>query len=218
MKALLYLFLVCVTVYYIHPVHAQTSCELPENYLEKISEDISSYGTQIGSLNTADAAELGDFYIELYEVRQNYADLTTQLPTCGLRLHALLIGLMADMQDLVGLAIVALLNPDGVDIYIEKLNLLTTRISTLEPLIQEEIARLKQDNETLILSTRYVGTEALNVRGGPGPQYESLGVLLEGTAVEVIALDLDANGDTWYKIYFEDSTGWVFGNFTRANP
>lgn len=218
MKYIVNFFLVSVLVYYIVPVSAQTPCELPDSYLDDVAADISAYGAELGSVNTADAAQVADFYIELYEVRQGYADMTTQLPVCGLRLHALLIGLLADMQDLVGLAMAAQLNPDNVDLYVEKIDLLNERLLTLEPLIQDEVARLSVDEEVLVLATRYVAMEALNVRTGPGSQYESIGVLLRGTPVEIIALDLDAAGDTWYKIYFEDTTGWVFGNFTSANP
>lgn len=218
MRSFVNLFLVCVLVYYIHPVPAQTACQLPAEYLGKISEDIAAYGAELGTLNTADGVELAGFYIELYELRQSYADMTTQLPTCSLRLHALLIGLLADMQDFVGLAMAAQLNPEGVADYIEKVEALNERIATLEPFIQEEITRLNEDNQTLILSTRYVATEALNVRTGPGSQYETIGTLLRGTSMEVISLDLDSVGDTWYKIYFENGTGWVFGRFTSANP
>ncbi len=218
MKAVVNLLLICVSVYTIVPVSAQTPCELPEGYLEAVSSDLSAYGVELGSLNTADAVELADFYIEFYELRQLYADRTTQLPTCGLRLQALLIGLLADMQDLVGLAMVVQLNPDGADTYLEKLEALNERIAALNTLIQEEVARLESNEEILVLATRYVATEALNVRTGPGSQYESLGVLLRGARMEVIALDLDSAGATWYKIYFEDTTGWVFGSYTSANP
>lgn len=59
-------------------------------------------------------------------------------------------------------------------------------------------------------------TTNLNVRGGPGTQYEILGVLLYGQQAEIIGRNSDA---TWWQIKFPGASqgmGWVAAAFATA--
>lgn len=52
-------------------------------------------------------------------------------------------------------------------------------------------------------------TEAINVRSGAGTDFDRIGALPAGAAIEVIG---EKAG--WYQIKFADGTGWVFGEYT----
>lgn len=58
--------------------------------------------------------------------------------------------------------------------------------------------------------TRYT-TENINVRRGPGTNFDRVGSLPAGAAIEVIG---EQGG--WYEIEFAGETGWVFGEYTTA--
>lgn len=51
---------------------------------------------------------------------------------------------------------------------------------------------------------------AMNVRSGPGTDYNSIGVISEGAALSYEnATYVDAYGTAWYKVYFNGRLGWV---------
>lgn len=50
---------------------------------------------------------------------------------------------------------------------------------------------------------------SLNVREGPGVQYTTLGYVLEGKEVEVVALEISDTGRKWYQLA---SGGWIYAD------
>ncbi|NJN79370.1 MAG: SH3 domain-containing protein [Anaerolineales bacterium] len=62
------------------------------------------------------------------------------------------------------------------------------------------------------LSMSGVVKSGINVRSGPGTQYESIGVLTQNDVVAVIGKD--SNG-TWMQIKFGNDTGWVAEEFLQ---
>ncbi|WP_053360746.1 SH3 domain-containing protein [Bacillus sp. FJAT-27251] len=61
-------------------------------------------------------------------------------------------------------------------------------------------------------NTYRVNTAALNVRTGPGTQYSKIGVLKNGTLLNVI--QRESNG--WYKISYNGKTGYVSGDYVTT--
>jgi len=62
-----------------------------------------------------------------------------------------------------------------------------------------------------------VATTNVNVRSGPGTEYASYGVLLEGESAEVTGISPDG---LWWVVNYPDSTlslGWVTSEFTAAS-
>lgn len=60
-------------------------------------------------------------------------------------------------------------------------------------------------------STRYT-TENVNVRSGPGTDYDRIGSLPAGSRITVVG---EQNG--WYEFNFTFGTGWVVGQYTSLN-
>jgi len=58
----------------------------------------------------------------------------------------------------------------------------------------------------------YVTTDALNVRSGPGTQYEVLTVLPVGKVVEVLGTE-----GAWHRISFAGGTGYVHGDYVTPS-
>lgn len=58
------------------------------------------------------------------------------------------------------------------------------------------------------VSTRTVEVDTLNVRSGPGVDYDLVGVLLMGQRVEV-----EDNGEDWVKVTTDELIGYVNTNF-----
>ena len=56
--------------------------------------------------------------------------------------------------------------------------------------------------------------EPVNVRGGPGTQYDQVGILIEGQAAAILGVT-EIGSFTWFKIVYiggPDNTGWVWKN------
>lgn len=194
----------------------QPSCELPAEYLSTASAEFDLYSAAIVELDVTDAASLGNFYVELSTVRQNYEDLTPDMPECGLRLHTSLITALANMGDTVALALATNADPENIDFYLVELERLSARLVDVSAAVQTEITRLSLPPT---IATRYVTAENLNVRTGPGAGFEAIEVLPRGSRMEVVALDIDADQNVWYEIFLDDgSRGWVFGGFTSTDP
>lgn len=196
-------------------------CDTPEGYLDNLFDDLGQIGTDIGQVETDDPAALSLFYVELYQLRHRYENLTLTLPDCALRGHSLFIHLLSNWADIVGLALAANANPAAAEQYIAEIETITERIDFFTPILLDLFfppppPTLEPATETPVpvLSTFYVNTLGLNVRGGPGSDFPSVGVLTGGTAVQIIGLDTLPNNDVWYQIVFPESpdgTGWVFG-------
>lgn len=63
----------------------------------------------------------------------------------------------------------------------------------------------------LTTRTRYT-TEEVNVRNGPGTDYERIGSLPAGYRIRVLG---EQNG--WYELSFNNGTGWVAGQYTSVS-
>lgn len=194
---------------------AQGRCALPEGYLDEVTADVEAYGAAMTALDTENVLALADFFVELIGARGRYTDMTANLPECGLRLHIYFLALVGNMQDRVGLAIALHADPDRVDYYLEEIEQINARLVTLVELVEYEIELLQRLPP---LAIRYIAVEAVNVRAGPGPDHESLGILEEGDRIEVITIDLDERGNAWYEFYYKDDTGWVLGELTSEFP
>lgn len=64
------------------------------------------------------------------------------------------------------------------------------------------------DDENLHTKTMIVTAETLNVRSGPGVDYELIEILVEGQTVEV-----EDTGSDWVKIFSDELTGYVNRNY-----
>lgn len=67
-----------------------------------------------------------------------------------------------------------------------------------------EEADSNEEDEEATVSRRSVIAETLNVRKGPGPDYEMVGILILDQIVEV-----EDNGEEWVKVTVDDITGYV---------
>jgi|GEM_PF-3954103 len=200
---------------------AITSCPFPEGYLDGALDDLTTVGEEIGQVNTADAGEVSLFYVRVYQLRHRYENEIPNLPDCALRGHVLLTNIFSNWEDILGLALAALANPEAADQYIAEIDVINQRIEFFTPLLIDELFPPVPPTpipptatDVPVLSVFYVDTEGLNVRSGPGGEFDSVGILTGGTAVDVVALDTLDNGDIWYQVLFEDGedgTGWVFG-------
>lgn len=193
----------------------QERCELPAGYLDQVNLDLEHYGTAIAAIDVEDSAALAAFFIELYQVRQRYEDMTLALPDCSLRVHLYLLNILSAMQDTVGLAMAIHTNPAAEADYIAQLSLINARLTLLAPQLRTEITIIERPPA---LSIRFITAEAVNVRAAPGAENPSLGVLERGAEIEVIALDLDRANNSWYNIYYGAESGWVLAELTSSNP
>lgn len=58
----------------------------------------------------------------------------------------------------------------------------------------------------------FVATQDINVRKGAGSKYESMGVLVSGSSIEVVA-----SHGKWSKIIVQGNEGYVFSKYLEAN-
>jgi hypothetical protein len=58
-----------------------------------------------------------------------------------------------------------------------------------------------------------VDTETLNVRGGPGTDYDILGVVNKGDELVIVGRLAD---NSWYQIDYKRQKGWIFGGLVIA--
>ena len=58
---------------------------------------------------------------------------------------------------------------------------------------------------------QYVASARLNVRSGPGTEYEKVGTLKRGQVIDVVSLD---NG--WYEINYKRKTGYVCATYVKV--
>jgi len=196
----------------------QEPCILPAGYLDQVNADLQTYGTAVGMVDDLALPDLTAFYIELYSVRQRYEDQTEVMPLCGTRLHILVIGLLGNLQDLTGLALVSLANPAETATYVYEVSRLSERIAAYPERIETELIRVQRDPP---IAVRYLNTQAANVRTGAGAEKDAIGIIEFGARLEVVSIDLDANDNTWYEFYYGegDATGWVLGSLTsRTSP
>jgi len=65
---------------------------------------------------------------------------------------------------------------------------------------------------------RSVNATSLNVRGGPGVEFEKMdwGPLTGGSTVHMLDQDVDERGSTWSYIAAGDNTGWVSDRYLSA--
>jgi uncharacterized protein YgiM (DUF1202 family) len=167
------------------------------------------------------------FYVELYQLRHRYENMTPTMPDCGLRGHTMFLAIVNNWQDTMGLVLATQANPDAMDQYIAEIEVIQERIEFFTPLLLEVFfpplppTPIPPDaTDVPVLQTFYIATEGLNVRSGPGSDFDAIGVLTGGNPVQVTSLDTLPNGDVWYQIIFadgEDGLGWVFGPLISAD-
>ncbi len=56
------------------------------------------------------------------------------------------------------------------------------------------------------------GRNTLNVRSGPGTDYDKIGVLKNGETVVILGRD-----GTWLRIEYEGQTAWVYSKYVQVN-
>ena len=61
----------------------------------------------------------------------------------------------------------------------------------------------------------YVTGNTLNVRAGAGTNYSKLGSVSKGDLLVCIGSSADSTGRTWYKVEFEDGTGYVSSEYSK---
>lgn len=210
------------------PLHAQSPetqpCPFPEDYLDNLLNDLTTTGENIGEVDTTDPAALSLAYVEMYQLRHRYENMIPNLPDCALRGHLYFTNILGNWEDILGLALATHANPDATEQYVSEIAVIQDRIEFFTPLLLEVFfpplpptPTPAPPTEIPVLSLFYVATQGLNVRAGPGAEFESIGILTGGTQVSVIGLDTKANGEVWYHILYEseivdnDGTGWVFG-------
>lgn len=208
--------------------YAQSPCLYPENYLDEIYQDLTTRGQEIGEVDTSDPAALSLFYVETYQLRHRYENMTPDLPDCALRGHNYFTNILGNWEDILGLALATHANPAATEEYIAEIAVLNERIQFFTPLLLNLFfppatpTPIVLPTEIPVLSTFYVATEGLSVRNGPGPVFDRIGVVTGGTPVDIVGLDTLENGDVWYHIKFEsglpdsDGTGWIFGALVTA--
>ncbi|QHS22871.1 SH3 domain-containing protein [Virgibacillus sp. MSP4-1] len=58
-----------------------------------------------------------------------------------------------------------------------------------------------------------ITTDDLNIRSGPGLDYDVIGQASQNTSVQI----LEKSGD-WFKVQFQNFAGWVSGDYVRQSP
>ncbi len=61
--------------------------------------------------------------------------------------------------------------------------------------------------------TGYVSAAKLNVRSGPGTEYENIGVLYFGTTIDIVSKEKN-----WYKIRYQDDFAYVHVSHVETDP
>ena len=66
----------------------------------------------------------------------------------------------------------------------------------------------------------YITANEVNIRIGPGENYESLGVFFKDDYVTLLNKITAADGDSWYEVKYYNKQygwiqGWVNGNYIR---
>src|SRR5687768_10132048 len=56
------------------------------------------------------------------------------------------------------------------------------------------------------------GAEGLNMRDGPGPEYEVLRVIPEGQVVDILG---GPENGTWWNVGYEGYVGWCSGDYLQ---
>ncbi|NJL94874.1 MAG: SH3 domain-containing protein [Anaerolineae bacterium] len=195
----------------------QAPCALPPGYLSDAQADFETFGAQLGEVDSASPAELATFLLTFSEARQRYEEQTEALPSCGLRLNVLLISLLSNLQEVVAFVLAIQLDPENADQYVERIDLLNTRLNRYTERIEAETLRLQREPA---IAVRYLTVEAANVRSGPGAENPTLTVIEQGARIEVISLSVDGNDNPWYEFYYGEGleTGWVLAELTQVTP
>jgi hypothetical protein len=189
--------------------------------LEGVLEDLTETGEKIGQVDTADPSAIGVAFVEMYQLRHRYENLTPNLPDCALRGHTYFMNILSNWEDILGLALATFADPGFAEGYIAEIAVLSERIEFFTPLLLAEFFPPQVPTPLpptatppAVLNTFYVATQGLNVRLGPGPEFAAVGVLTGGSEIQVLALDTLPNEDVWYEIVYPPSPtgrGWVFG-------
>lgn len=58
---------------------------------------------------------------------------------------------------------------------------------------------------------------SLNVRGGPGKNYDKIGSVAKGATVTIVDEAKDSDGSIWYKIVYDISHGYVLSKYIKLN-
>ncbi|MCR5799761.1 MAG: SH3 domain-containing protein [Lachnospiraceae bacterium] len=74
-------------------------------------------------------------------------------------------------------------------------------------------ALLVSAEEEAVTGMATVMADSLNVRSGPGKDYDAIGKLYSGNVVEVVALDGE-----WLKIKYNDTTGYIALEYAEFEP
>ena len=92
---------------------------------------------------------------------------------------------------------------------VDRVTVLTESVQT-ESANEEELAKLEEDvSETETVSMVVTGG-TINVRTGPGTNYDKITQVVSGKQVTVVG---ESNG--WYQVTFDSTTGWLLGEYLR---
>ena len=79
------------------------------------------------------------------------------------------------------------------------------------PVTSDDPPPISDDPPPISGSHLVVNTAFLNIRSGPGADYDVVATVSGGTELPVIAID---NGRLWYQVSLDDVTGWVNSFYT----
>jgi len=78
------------------------------------------------------------------------------------------------------------------------------------------IGDLHADAKTIIRTGTVINTTWLNMRKGPGTEYDSIGSLQEGTSGTILDQKAATTGKIWYQMKVGGQTGWVSSSYIKV--
>ena len=75
---------------------------------------------------------------------------------------------------------------------------------------------INADAKTIIRTGTIEVSGSLNLRKGPGTNYDVIGYLKNGDTGEVIGEDTASNGKIWYKMNINGKTGWASSSYVKV--
>lgn len=75
---------------------------------------------------------------------------------------------------------------------------------------------INADAKTIIRTGTIEVSSSLNLRKGPGTNYDVIGYLKNGDTGEIIGEDTASNGKIWYKMNINGKTGWASSSYVKV--
>ncbi|MEI4769576.1 SH3 domain-containing protein [Psychrobacillus sp. FJAT-51614] len=94
--------------------------------------------------------------------------------------------------------------------------LLPTNVLVSTPLSTYAASNESVVSNQLIGNTAILTEDNVNVRKGAGTEFNSIAKVHTGQIVSILATEKNSKGETWYKVSYNSTEGWIISDYVQA--